>query len=169
MYQGPTAEEGGIRGMQMIGKLGKRITSFTAVMAVLSTMGCSAQFSQHGYVPLEEDLQQIVPGVDTRASVEELIGVPTTSGAVRESGYYYIQSRVRAFAWMRPRVVDREILAVTFAEDDVVENIITYGLEDGNVVPLVQRVTQTASGDISFLRQLFGNIGGLDASSFAGN
>ncbi len=154
--------------MQIIGKFGKRVSSIAAFVAVISVMGCTTQYRQHGYVPLEENLQQIVPGVDTRGSVEDLIGVPSTTGAIRNGGYYYVQSRVRHYAWTRPKVVDREVLAITFAENDVVENIVTYGLEDGHVVPLVQRVTKTGDGDISFIRQLFGNIGGLDASSFFG-
>lgn len=154
--------------MQMNGKLCKGMRTVVAVAAVVAITGCTTQYKQHGYVPEEEDLQQIVPGVDTRASVEELIGVPSTSGVRRSGGYYYVQSQVKHYAWTRPKVVDREVLAITFSNDDVVENIVMYGLEDGHVVSLQRNVTKTGDGDQNFIRQLFGNIGGLDASGLVG-
>lgn len=128
--------------------------------------GCTAQYRSHGYVPSEDELQQIVPGVDTRGTVEDLIGVPSTSGTLNESGFYYIESDVRHFAWQRPEVVDREVLAITFNSSGVVENIERYGLQDGQVVPLTRRITRSGDGDISFIRKLFGNIGGINAADF---
>ena len=132
----------------------------------ISLAGCTARYRTHGYVPSEDELQQIVPGVDTRGTVEDLVGVPSTSGTLNESGFYYIESDVRHFAWQRPEVVDREVLAITFDSDGVVQNIERYGLEDGQVVPIARRVTQSGDGDISFIRKLFGNIGGINAAEF---
>jgi outer membrane protein assembly factor BamE (lipoprotein component of BamABCDE complex) len=128
--------------------------------------GCTARYRTHGYVPSEDTLQQIVPGVDTRATVEDLVGVPSTSGTLNESGFYYIESDVRHFAWKAPEVVDREILAITFDSTGVVENIERYGLEDGQVVPITRRITRSGDGDIGFIRKLFGNIGGINAADF---
>lgn len=139
-----------------------RIVLFALVLAPLAA--CTEQIRSHGYTPSEEDLQQIVVGVDTRASVEDVIGVPTTSGVLNASGFYYIQSDVRHFAYRRPEVVNREVLSVSFDPDGVVTNIERYGLQDGNVVPLTRRITRTDTGDISFVRKLFGNIGGFTAA-----
>ncbi|MDJ0823393.1 MAG: outer membrane protein assembly factor BamE [Paracoccaceae bacterium] len=135
-----------------------------ALTLVLLGLGaCTDMYRTHGYIPLEEDLQQIVVGVDTRGTVEDVVGVPSVAG-VREGGnYYYIESQVRHFAWRRPEVTDRTVLAITFDSTDVVSNIVEYGLEDGRVVRLSRRVTQTGDGDIGFIRKLFGNIGGLAA------
>ena len=132
----------------------------------IALAGCTARYRTHGYVPSEDELQQIVPGVDTRGTVEDLIGVPSTSGTLNESGFYYIESDVRHFAWKAPEVVDREVLAITFDSGGVVQNIERFGLEDGQVVPLARRITQSGDGDISFIRKLFGNIGGLNAADF---
>lgn len=116
--------------------------------------------------PSEEDLQQIVPGVDTRGTVEDVVGVPTTSGVSNDGGFYYIESEMRQFAWQAPKVVSREILAISFDEAGVVDNITRYGLEDGNVVPLTRRITKTTDGELSFIRKLFGNIGGISLDQF---
>ncbi|KUF11775.1 outer membrane protein assembly factor BamE [Pseudoponticoccus marisrubri] len=152
-----------MRGIVAKAKLGIVLLSLAGLAA------CTAQYRNHGYVPPEEDLQQIVPGVDTKGSVEELVGVPTSSGVLDESGFYYISSEMRHFAWQRPQVVNREILAITFDEAGVVNNIVTYGLEDGIVVPLTKRVTESGDGDIGFIRKLFGNIGGLSAGELLNN
>lgn len=142
------------------------IPAIVAMVAVLGLSACSAQYTKHGYAPSEEDLQQIVPGVDTRGTVEDVVGVPTTSGVSNDGGFYYIESEMRQFAWQAPKVVSREILAISFDEAGVVDNITRYGLEDGNVVPLTRRITKTTDGELSFIRKLFGNIGGISLDQF---
>lgn len=147
----------------------RRAKTAIAVLGIVTLGACTAQYRTHGYVPLEEDLQKIVPGIDTRATVEDVIGAPMTSGVRSETGYYYIQSDVKQFGWRKPEVVDRTVLEISFDEAGVVENITTYGLEDGKVVPLQTRITRTSDGDISFIRKLFGNIGALNLGDFGGN
>lgn len=151
----------------MQGKRGKARLAAAMVM-VVALSACSASYRTHGYVPPEDELQQIVPGVDTRASVEDLIGVPNASGVRNNSGFYYIETEMRHFAWRRPEITDRQILAITFDQGGIVDNISSYGLDDGRVVPITRRVTKTSDGDIGFIRKLFGNIGGLDAGQLLG-
>lgn len=134
--------------------------------AAFSLAACTAQYRTHGYTPTEADLQRIVPGVDTRASVSDVIGVPTTSGVLNESGFYYISSQMRQYGWKASEEVDREVVAISFDSAGVVQNISRYGLEDGNVVPLSRRITRTSDGEVSVIRKLFGNIGGLNLGSF---
>lgn len=148
---------------------GAKTRAGVAAMALVLLGACTAQYQTHGYMPPEEDLQQIVPGVDTRASVEDLVGVPTTSGVTRDSGFYYIETEMKRFAWQAPEVVDRRVLAITFGEGEVVDNIVTYGLEDGRVVPIQKRVTVSGDGEIGFIRRLFGNIGGLSLDNLLDN
>ncbi|WP_418592179.1 outer membrane protein assembly factor BamE [Ponticoccus sp. (in: a-proteobacteria)] len=151
----------------MQGKTGRARLAAATVM-VVALGACSASYRTHGYMPPEDELQQIVPGVDTQASVEDLIGVPNASGVRDNSGFYYIETEMRHFAWRRPEIMDRQILAITFDQAGIVDNISTYGLEDGRVVPITRRVTKSTDGEIGFIRKLFGNIGGLDASQLLG-
>lgn len=152
----------------MQGKTGRARLAAAMVM-VVALGACSASYRTHGYMPPEDELQQIVPGVDTQASVEDLIGVPNASGVRDNSGFYYIETEMRHFAWRRPEIMDRQILAITFDQAGIVDNISTYGLEDGRVVPITRRVTKSTDGEIGFIRKLFGNIGGLDASQLLGS
>ena len=137
--------------------------------ALLFLGACVAQYRSHGYVPTEDLLSEIVVGVDTRGTVEDVVGVPSTAGVQNESGFYYVESEIRHFASKAPEVVDRSVLALSFDEAGVVTNIERYGLEDGQVVPLARRITRTNDGDLSFIRKLFGNIGRLSAADLLGD
>ena len=144
---------------------GKTFGLRTALLAVclIAVQGCAAQYRTHGYVPSDEELSSIVVGVDTKTTVEEVVGAPSTSGVLQDGAYYYVQSQVRHFAWQAPQVTERQVLAISFDSAGVVQNIERFGLEDGQVVPLSRRVTRSG-GDISFIRKLLGNIGRLSAS-----
>ncbi|SDJ22765.1 outer membrane protein assembly factor BamE [Lutimaribacter saemankumensis] len=139
------------------------VRKFVAILCVLVVAGCTSVYRNHGYVPKDEELSEIVVGVDTRDTVAETVGSPSAGGVLDSSGYYYVQSRVRHFAYRRPEVVSREVLAITFDNAGVVRNIERFGLEDGQVVPLTRRVTETAASDNGFLRQLLRNLGNFAA------
>ncbi len=128
-----------------------------ALLGVLTA--CSPILSNQGYMPPEDALEQIVVGIDTRTSVEETIGSPGASGATRNGSYYYIRSRLRTTLFFAPEVVEREVLAISFDSSDVVANVERFGLEDGRVVRLQARVTESGLTDKTFLRQLLGNLG----------
>lgn len=146
--------------------IGLKIRTVIGAGALLVIAGCSAQYRNHGYVPVEDDLSNIVVGVDTRDSVAETIGAPSTGGVLKDSGYYYVQSRVRHYAYRAPEVVERQVVAISFDKRGVVRNIERFGLEDGNVITLERRVTDASVQDKSFLRQLLGNLGRFSASDF---
>jgi len=104
-------------------------------------------------------LQELVVGIDTRSSVEDAVGPPTAGGMLEEGNYFYVRSVVKTIGPRRPEVVDRQVLAISFDSAGVLSNIETFGLEDGRVVALTRRVTDSDVNNVSFLRQLIGNIG----------
>ena len=94
-----------------------KVARYGAIMAsMLALAGCVATERKHGYVPPEDLLAEIVVGVDTRDSVEETVGAPTASGVLRDSGFYYVESKFRNFGALEPRVVSRELVAISFDE-----------------------------------------------------
>ena len=149
--------------------MGSKLKTTIAAGVLLIAAGCSTQYRNHGYVPLEEDLANIVVGVDTRDSVAESVGTPSTGGILDDSGYYYVYSRVRHFGMFEPKVIEREVLAITFDTRGVVANIERFGLQDGRIVPLEQRVTDNSVVKTGFLRQLLDNIGAINPAEAFGN
>ena len=135
---------------------------------MLALSACSATYRNHGYAPTDDDLAQVIVGVDTRATVEETVGRPSTSGVLTDSASYYLSDRRRFFAYREPEVIDRQLVAISFDGDGVVSNFERFTLDDGRVVPLSRRVTDDAVRDTTFLRQLLGNLGRFDAGRLLG-
>ena len=146
---------------------GRFMRAMTVVVLALALGACSATFRNHGYMPPAEDLDQLVVGIDSRASVEDVIGIPGASGATRDGNYFYVRSRVREYLFFEPQVIEREVLAISFDEAGIMQNIERFGLEDGRVVRLQTRVTESGVNDNTFLRQLIGNFGRLGPSGLA--
>ena len=107
-------------------------------------------------------------GVDTRASVEESIGAPVTSGVVNDGGYYYVRSRRRTLGAFAPQVIEREVVAISFDGAGVVTNVERFGLERGQVVPLSRRVTTSGVSNSNFLRRLLSSLGRFNPAGAAG-
>ncbi|KZY42777.1 cell envelope protein SmpA [Roseovarius sp. HI0049] len=135
-----------------------------AVVCLLALGACQSQYQNHGYVPPARDLNKLTVGVDTRATVDEVIGAPSASGLLSDGDYYYVKSRMREYGMRAPEVIERQVVAISFNENDTIRNIESFGLEDGNVVPLTRRVTDSSVMGNGLLRQIFGNFGNIDPS-----
>jgi len=143
----------------------KHWTGALAVVLLVAVAGCSAQYRNHGYIPPDEDLRKLVVGVDTRATVDDEIGAPSASGLLSDGDYYYVRSRVREYGMRRPEVIDRKVVAISFNPNDTIRNIETFGLQDGMVVPISRRVTDSSVIGNGLLRQILGNFGNIDPST----
>jgi len=141
------------------------IRNIIACLALFALTACTTIYRNHGYTPSDDELTSIVVGVDTRDSVIELVGRPSSGGVLNETGLYYVSSKYRHYAYQEPRAIERELVAITFDAQNVVENIERFGLEDGRVVPLSRRVTKSNIKGISFIGQLLGNFGNIDAGN----
>ena len=137
-----------------------------ALAVLLSISACVASYRNHGYVPPQDQLAEIVVGVDTRESVAETLGSPSSAGLLVDSGYYYVRTRMRDFGFRATEPVDREVVAITFNANGTVANIERFGLEEGRVITLERRVTESSVVDRTFLRQLLGGIGRLGPGGF---
>ncbi|MEM9268107.1 MAG: outer membrane protein assembly factor BamE [Pseudomonadota bacterium] len=145
-----------------------RTTSFAILGASVLLMGCAENVSVHGYAPTVEQVALIEPGVDTIFSLESRIGRPSTSGLLRDGSWYYIQTTQSQLTYNAPRIIDRRVVAVDYDADGVVTAVQTYGLEDGRIVNLSPRVTETTSTRRSILAQIFGNVFNVDAERILG-
>ena len=149
--------------------LSMRVLRILAVCGLTVLAACISTYQNHGYAPPESDLENLIVGVDTRATVDDLIGPPSVSGLVGDGDYYYVRSRKRTRLMLRPKVIEREVLAISFNADDTIANIERFGLEDGQIVPISRRVTDSSVVTNGFLRQLLSNIGAINPVEAFGN
>ena len=145
---------------------GRKTRAILAVCVLAMSTACTTLYRNHGYAPTDDQLAEVLVGVDTRATVADVVGPPTAGGVSNGGGFFYVQSRFRFFGPLEPKEIDREVVAITFDEEGVVSNVERFGLENGQIVALSRRVTQDNIRDTTFLRQLFGSIGQFNAGDF---
>lgn len=149
------------------GRSGKgRIGLALGLVLALALSACSAVYQNHGYVPSDEELALIEVGKDSRETVAATLGRPSSEGLLNDVGWFYVQSRWKQSGVMEPKEIDRQVVSITFSEAGKVENVERFGLEQGRVVTLSRRVTDSNVKGVGFLKQLMGNIGRLRADQF---
>lgn len=138
------------------------------VVLVLGLSACTPVYRDSGYIPSEDDLKQVVVGTTTRGEVADVVGRPSSSGVLSGSAWYYVGSRFKYFGARAPQEIDRQVIAISFDDKDVVSNIERFGLADGKVVTISRRVTESGIQSSGLLRQLLGNLGNFNPSTVLG-
>ena len=126
--------------------------------------GCRPAIDQRGNAPDPDDVLALQPGVDDKAKVFQLLGSPSTAGTFDDKIWYYISKRTATVAFLDPSVIDQEVLEIKFDDGGLVKDMKLYGIEDGKIIDPVSRVTPTGGQELTFLKQLIGNIGRFNAA-----
>lgn len=130
-----------------------------AACATVGLSACGNNVQLRGNTPDPEDIAVIQPGVQSRQDVIDLLGSPSTVSTFQDRKWYYIGQKTEEIAFMKPQVIDRQVLVVTFNEGGLVEGTQLYGMDDAQEVEPVDRETPTEGRDLTLLQQLFGNVG----------
>lgn len=134
----------------------------SALIAALGAGGCvSAVTNYHGYVSDDAQPTEMEPGIDTRTSVLQRLGSPSTRSIFDDNTWFYFSSVHERVAFFRPEVTTRQITAIRFNESDVVEEVLEYDLDDGEVINYASRETPTLGRQLTLLEQLLGSIGNV--------
>ncbi|MEZ5938964.1 MAG: outer membrane protein assembly factor BamE [Hyphomonadaceae bacterium] len=132
-----------------------------AVSLATTAGGCAATRDFHGYVPDQALPTDVKPEVDTRATVQARLGSPSTTSIFNNNLWVYTNDTREELAFYYPRVVQREIVAIQFDENDVVSDVLVYDVTAGRTIEYNSRVTPTRGRELSIIEQLFGSIGRL--------
>jgi outer membrane protein assembly factor BamE (lipoprotein component of BamABCDE complex) len=138
-----------------------------SVFVLAGLAACAPIRDVRGYVPDEQSVADIKIGQDTKDTVQQKLGTPSSTAAFGDPTWYYISVEQERYAFFTADVTKREILAVQFNEGGKVAEVRNYGIEDGQVVALVDRETPSRGKELGFLQQIFGNIGGPSAGTAA--
>lgn len=152
-----------------MGRLGSGVRRGAVALAIALLAACTALYQNHGYIPRDADLEQVVVGKSTREDVGKAVGRPSSTGLLTGGAWYYVGSRFRHYGPREPQEIDRQVVAISFDEGGTVENVERFGLEKGQVVVLSRRVTDSNIKGLGFLRQLLGNIGNVSAGQIFQN
>ena len=135
----------------------KVVLALAAILAV----ACTPVTNTRGYLPDSQAVAALAVGKDTKTSVQQRLGFPSTQATFNADAWYYISSIEKEIAFFRPTVQTRAILAVYFDKDGKVTDIKHYTLRDGHVVAFETRETPTKGRELTFLQQLFNATPGV--------
>ena len=137
----------------------------TAILVAVALAGCNtastlnpSETLTEGYV-LDQGALDSVPVGSSREQVLLALGTPSTTATFDNEVFNYIsQKRYRAAQFMKPKIIERQILAIYFNKDGKVEHIANYGLKDGKLFDFVSRTTPTGGKDQTFLGQIIQGV-----------
>jgi outer membrane protein assembly factor BamE (lipoprotein component of BamABCDE complex) len=137
----------------------------------LALGGCSffdAPAVVRGHRVTEDQLGELVPGVQGKADVQAALGSPTARGTFDDNNWYYISSVTRARPMQKESVSDRRVVVVEFDDAGKLRQVRELGEDDGRSVNIVSRETPVPGNERTLLQALFGNVGRFNPLGGAG-
>jgi outer membrane protein assembly factor BamE (lipoprotein component of BamABCDE complex) len=135
---------------------------YSAVAAALAaaTAACAPVQTYNGFNPDRNNAEIPDPqiGVDTRETVTQRFGTPSTTAVFDQTAWYYVSFVQERVAFYTPRITERRVMVVRF-DGDTVASVEKYGLERGRLVAYDDHETPTRGRELSVIEQLLGSIG----------
>lgn len=125
------------------------------LVAGLGLSGCnSKQVFTNGSL-IQPDQVALVPVGSSKEQVLLALGTPSTTGTFDSEVFYYIsQQREKTFEFQKAKIINQRVFTVYFDEEELVQRIADYGLQDGKVFDFITRTTPTGGKDLTFLGRL---------------
>jgi outer membrane protein assembly factor BamE (lipoprotein component of BamABCDE complex) len=131
-----------------------------ALLALGGAVACAPVQTYSGFSAERNNVEIPDPqiGVDTRTTVQQRFGSPSTTAVMDDASWYYVSAVQERVAFYTPRITQREVMVVRF-EGDTVSAVEKFGLERGQIVAYNDNATPTRGRELGVLEQLFGNVG----------
>ncbi len=132
---------------------------FAIGLLISTAAACTPIVAIHGNFVERERLEQVHEGISRKADIADILGTPTATGTFDPNTWYYIGQRTEKVAFYPPEIVDRQVLAMHFDGNGVLQKMEKLDASAGQDISFVERTTPTAGKDLSFLEQMVGNVG----------
>jgi outer membrane protein assembly factor BamE (lipoprotein component of BamABCDE complex) len=142
----------------------KLVNRFALAAAVAALVGCTSPVDQRGNLPEPDKLSQIKPGTTDKATVTQLLGSPSSVAAFSNNTWYYISQSTRPEAFLKPVLLDQQVLAIDFDDNGVVVDLRHRAMEDREAVLPNPNASPAPGREFSILEQLIGNFGKFSES-----
>lgn len=135
------------------------LATVCALTASLAVAGCDAIVDQRGFAATPGAVEKLEVGAQGREDVLRLIGSPSAVATFNPNVWYYISQKQETYAFLKPTIVNQNVLQVTFNETGRVQALKNYQLSDAERITMVSRITPTSGKELTVLEQILGNVG----------
>jgi outer membrane protein assembly factor BamE (lipoprotein component of BamABCDE complex) len=137
----------------------RRLAIALVAVGALSA-ACTPSVSFQGYQAIEARPADVKVGADTKNTVRTKLGSPSTVSTFDPNVWFYISQISQHQAFYKPKVIRRDIVAISFNKDDqTVAKVDTLSLADGRVLAFNGRETPTRGRPLGVMEQLLGTLG----------
>lgn len=138
----------------------KNIGSLGLLIAALFTFsGCIKTVQNVGYTFDEKEVESLEAGTTRKVSVEKRMGSPSAKSTYGDETWYYISTEYESIAFLKPKVKNQSVLAISFDNDETIKEIKRFSKDDIQNIKLSGDYTRTEGHDVGMLGQLLGNVG----------
>ena len=129
-------------------------------LTVLGGAACSPIVYHQGFQVVDTRPTDIKVGADTRSTVLQKLGSPTTTSTFDKDVWFYMSQMRSQTSFYTPKTVQRDVVAIAFDHDSQqVKAVDTFTLQDGRVIAYNTNETPTRGREMTVLEQLIGSIG----------
>ena len=128
-------------------------------LLLISLNSCSGRISNHGVLNIENKIHTIIERELEKAEVEALLGPPSTISAFEFNKWYYINSKIKHFAFYKPEIIHHKVYEIVFNSDNQVLEVNIYDEENFNKIEFNQDYTDTRGNKKSLLQSILRDVG----------
>jgi outer membrane protein assembly factor BamE (lipoprotein component of BamABCDE complex) len=136
-----------------------RACRLLVLAATVSLSACGFPVDDRGNLPKPDLLSQIKPGVTDKQTVTRLIGSPSAVASFDDKTWYYISRETKQVAFLKPELLDQQVVIIKFDDKGIVSEVDHRGLKDAQSMTPNPKATPAQGREFTFLEQLIGNFG----------
>ena len=95
----------------------------------------------------------------TQDEVREIMGSPAVVSSLDHKSWIYTSYTIKRLAFLKPKELERRVVAVEFNLDGQVEKVVQLTKEQGKEVKIVSDETPVMSNEEGFMKKYFGGVG----------
>ena len=131
---------------------------FTLLM-LFSLNSCVSQKLVHGNLPDAQLVSILKVGIDSKKSTTQILGEPTFRGVLGDNSFYYVGTVNSKLAFLDPKLDTQFILEINFDNNNKLKKLYLYDENESIDVSMSSLETKHSGKKLTFLQQIFGNIG----------
>ncbi len=128
---------------------------------IFTINSCVSRVDKRGYMFDLSGHESLQEGVTTKDNLIKIMGSPTLiSDSDQSESWIYYAEEVKYLLFFKPEIVGRDVLIVSFDEENVIKDLSRINLSDENKLDFVDDVTKVESHkEEGLFKSLFNNIG----------
>ena len=138
----------------------KLVYNFLFTLLILFSLNsCISQKLVHGNLPDAQLVSLLKVGIDSKRSTTEILGEPTFRGVLGDNSFYYVGTVNSKLAFLDPKLDTQFILEINFDKNNKLKKLYLYDENESIDVSMSSLETKHSGKKLTFLQQIFGNIG----------